>query len=87
MDTATLTALVTVLTPFITQLIKQGLEKVVDFLPVSVKIILPIIIGIVLQSVGSGVMGTTDPMTASALGAMAGGLGASGRDLIHKRSD
>ena len=94
MNEITLTALVTVLTPFITQITKQGLDKTANYffmfqdkLPMSVRIVLPIIIGAVLQAGGSVLTGTIDPATGAALGAMAGGLASSGRDLIHKRNE
>ena len=91
MDTVTLTAIVTALTPFITWGVKVGLDRLINFifmfqtkLPKPARIILPIVIGIILQTVGSVITGATDPATGVALGAMAGGLGSSGRDLIHR---
>ena len=91
MNEITLTALVVALTPFITQVIKVGLDRLINYLfmfqaklPKPARIVLPIVIGAILQTIGSVITGATDPATGTALGAMAGGLASSGRDLIHK---
>ena len=92
MDTVTLTAIVTALTPFITWGVKVGLDRLINYLfmfqtklPKPARIVLPIVIGIILQTVGSVITGVIEPTTGIVLGAMAGGLASSGRDLIHKR--
>ena len=92
MDINTLTALVALLTPFITEVVKRGLDWVADSLslfqsrlPMFFRIILPLIVGVILQTVGNYIFQSIDPIAGVALGAMAGGLASSGRDLIHKR--
>ena len=80
-----LTVLVTTLIPFLVAMVKKFGDQAFGKLPVWLRIILPPILGTILETLGTNVAGINlPPETVAMLGVLAGSAGATGRDFFHK---
>mgnify|MGYP001564130999 CR=1 FL=1 len=80
-----MTALVMAMVPFLVAMVKKFGDQVFGKLPIWLRIILPPILGTILEAIGTNAAGIDlPPETVSMLGVLAGSAGATGRDLFHK---